>query len=140
MATLDAIRTAVASTIATAIPGLATYPVVPDNVVLPALVVSPVESDFTEAMGRGLDTWTFDLIVMVPTAEPAVAQPQLDAFTTGAGPSSIRQAIFNARTLGLNGVDAHVSGMTAYNLSFSVAGVDSVAAALRLVVHTKGTE
>ena len=140
MSTLTEIRDAIKTTIETAIPALKVYPTIPDSVTLPAVVVMPDEVDFSVAMGRGTDTYEFDLIVLVSTGDMDVAQRQLDGFVTGAGSSSVRQAIFKARTLGLADVDAHVSAMTGYDLSSSVSSMDHVAAMLRLVVHTRGVD
>ena len=140
MSTLTEIRDAIKTTIETAIPALKVYPTIPDSVTLPAVVGMPDEVDFSVAMGRGTDTYEFDLIVLVSTGDMDVAQRQLDGFVTGAGSSSVRQAIFKARTLGLADVDAHVSAMTGYDLSSSVSSMDHVAAMLRLVVHTRGVD
>lgn len=142
MASLQAIRTAVKTTLA-AIDDLNAYDTVPDASNLPAVVVAPVSADFDVSMGRGVDTWQIDLFVLVSDSERGLAQNQLDGLVTGAGSSSIRQAIFQARDLGLgvtSGTDAHVSGMSSYGARFTMSNLGHVGAKLRLVVHTKGTE
>lgn len=138
MATLKAIRDAVKTTLEAAITTLHAYDTVPDSPNLPAVVVKPVESDFYKAMGRGTDEWQFDLEVLVSTADLDLGQDTLDDLVTGAGSNSIRQAIFNARTLGLSGTDASVAGMTEYGIT-TAADIPHIGAVLRLVVLTSGT-
>ncbi len=141
MASLAAIRDGFRTTLAAALgTGVQVYDTVPGKPVLPCVCIIPAEADFVVAMGRGTDTWTFDLVILVPSADGHVGQELLDPYVTGAGASSIRQAIFNARTLGLTGVDAHVSSMTSYGGTVDAVGVGHVGATLRLIVHTLGTE
>ena len=143
MSSIGDIRDALVTTLTAAVPSLAkVYRSVGSSVnVLPALVVTPAApADFDVAMSRGTDTWLFDLIVLVSAADLDVATDILDGYIFGGGPDSIRQAIWNARTLGLSDVDAHVSELTAYNIRYSVCDLDHMAATLRLVVHTRGTQ
>lgn len=140
MASLTAIRTAVKTTLESAIPGLRVYDKVPGIAQVPAAVVEPATADFLVAMGRGTDTWEFILYVLVSDAEETLGQARLDEFVSGAGAKSIRAAIFAARTLGLASTDAHIAGLTSYGGQFESAQVAHIGATLRLVVHTKGTE
>lgn len=140
MASLEAIRDGIKTTIETAVTTLHVYDTVPDSAnVLPAVIVVPFTSDFEVSMGRGLDTWEFDLWVLVSMSEMGIKQDSLDAYVSGAGSSSIRQAIFNNRTLGLSSTDAHVSQMLEYGARFATAGYPHLGARLRLLVHTPGT-
>ncbi len=137
---LARIRDAIKSTIETNITSLHCYDTVPDGAnVLPAVVVIPFTSDFEVSMGRGTDTWEFDLLVLVSTSDMDIRQDSLDAYVSGSGSLSIRQAIFNNKTLGLSGTDAHVSEMLEYGLRFEVASYPHIGARLRLKVHTSGT-
>lgn len=141
MAGLEAIRDAVKATLEEAIPGLHVYDTVTGAAnVLPCVVVAPTDADFEVAMGRGNDEWFFELWVIVSDGELGLAQDQLDALVTGAGPRSIRQAVFNARTLGLPGTTAHVARMSGYGGQFAAAGTDHIGAKLHLQVITRGTE
>lgn len=139
MASLPAIRTAVKTTVEAAISGLQVHEMATAKPVPPCVVVVPDVSNFVVAMARGTDTWEFDLLVLVPSADLVVAQSLLDPYIDGSGDQSIRQAIFNARSLGLTGTDAHVSGMSDYGGLHSYGTADHVGATLRLVVHTPGT-
>lgn len=141
MATLAAIRTAFKSTVAAALgAGTEVYDGMPSNPVLPCVCLTPTEADFNVSMGRGTDTWAFDVFVLVPSADGLVGQELLDPYVTGAGALSIRQAVFAERSLGLTATDAHISAMTSYGGSFDAVGKPHVGAALRLIVHTSGTE
>jgi hypothetical protein len=139
MAGIEQIRDAVKTTVET-IAGLRVYDTAPDIANLPAMLVLPVATNFNAAFGRGFDTHQFDLFVMVSRVVPRVGQDSLDAFVTGAGPQSIRQAVFTNRSLGLaDGTEAHVSGMSRYGGTFPAASIEHIGAALRLVVTTPGT-
>jgi hypothetical protein len=143
MATLKAIRSAFRTTVASELgAGVEVYATVPGSPVLPCLVLMPSDpaADFNVSMGRGTDTWFFDVIVLAPSADEAVGQDILDDYVTGQGSLSIREAVFNNRTLGLSNVDAHVSGVIAYGGRYEAVDVAHIGATLRLVVHTKGTE
>lgn len=139
MSSLATIRTALKTTIEAAITSLTVYDKVPDTINLPAVVVEPATTDFNVAMGRGADTHTFSLYVLTSRRETKLAQDDLDSFITSAGSTSIRQAIFAARALGLSDADAHVQGMRNYGAQFDFADIDHVGAILDVVVHTSGT-
>lgn len=138
MASLKAIRDAIKETVESAIPSITCYDTVPESPNLPAVIVQPAVGDFNVAFGRGTDRWEFDLIVLVSWGESDVAQDELDGYISGAGETSIRQAIFNARKLGLTDTDASVSAMSEYG-GKTAAAMDHLGAVLRLVVVTSGT-
>lgn len=140
MSSLAAIRDAIKSTIEAGITSLHCYDTVPDATnVLPAVVVLPFTADFEKAMGRGTDQWSFDLLVLTSTGDLGLGQDALDDYVSGAGTKSIRQVIFNNKTLGLSDVDAHVSQLLEYGMSFTNAEVPHIGARLRLEVFTSGT-
>lgn len=143
MASLRSIRTGVKTTLEANLTGLNVHRTVPGSASGDIVVVRPSEDDtanFDVAMGRGADTWQFDLLVLVPAAVLETAQDRLDDYITGAGTSSIRQVIFANRALGLSNTDAHVSGASGYGAGYQLGNTTYVGATLRLVVHTKGTE
>lgn len=137
MASASAIRVAIRDTIKASLE-IEVYNTVPDVAVVPAVVVWPKEIDFNQAMQRGIDRYEVDLYVLAQRVVASQGQDDLDALITGAGPRSIRQVIFQNRTLGLADTDAHVSGMSQYGGSFDTAQVPHVGAVLRLVVVTSG--
>lgn len=140
MSSLTVIRTAIKTTIQDNIAGLRGHDTIPDAISPPAFVVVPVEADFAVAMSRGTDTWNFDILVLVSKASTRTAQDALDAYVTGAGASSIRQVIFNNRTLGLADTTAHIAGMSRekYDLTYTVGAIDYAGATLPLIVQTSG--
>lgn len=139
MSSVKQIRSAVKSTLETAIPDLFAYNNVPEVTNVPAAVVEPATADFLVAMGRGADTWEFEVTVLVSYADADVAQDQLDDYVNGAGDKSIRQAIFANRSLGLPDVTAHIAGMSDYGATYQVGDIDYLGAILRLVATTSGT-
>lgn len=140
MASLAAIRTALVTTISGALTGVSGYETVPGSINVPAFMVVPKMTNFEGAFGRGLDTYTFDVIVIVSRADDQLAQTNLDPYITGAGASSIRQAVWNARTLGLSdGTEARVTGMTGYGDLFTFGTIDYFGARLTVEVLTSGT-
>lgn len=140
MASLKAIRAAVKTTLEANLADMTGYATIPGATNLPAFVVDPVDADFNVAMGRGTDTYQFDLAVMVNSSDLAIGQDELDDYLTGAGAKSIRAVVFANRTLGLTDTDAHVAGMSGYSTQFETSALEHIGAVLRLVVTTKGTE
>lgn len=141
MPTLTEIRKAIDNTVQRAIPGLRGFNDVPSVAQVPAMVVMPARdtADFNRTMGRGLDTWRFDLFVLVPATESSVAQGALDQYVSGYGERSIRQVFWNDPTMGLgDDTDAHVEGIREYGGKFQTARVDHVGAIVRLIVRTPG--
>jgi hypothetical protein len=70
---------------------------VPDSVVTPCFFVGEVEVNYDRAMGRKLDELLFTCRVLAGRADDRSAQRILDALLSGAGPSSLKQAIEAAR-------------------------------------------
>ena len=144
MASLKQIRTAVKTTLEANLTGINVHRTVPGSAAGVVVVCRPADdetADFIVAMGRGSDTWRFDLLVLVPSSSLAPGQDTLDDYITGAGNKSVRQVVFNNRHLGLTeDTDAHVSGVFGYGADYRLGNTDYLGATLRLTVHTKGTE
>ena len=140
MAALTDVRDAIKTTLGNNITGLRVYDVVPDYALtFPLAVVIPQNITFNISMQRGTDLYVFDILVAVQRADARTAQDKLDAFVTGSGSSSIRQIIFNNRTLGLSDTDARVVEMNNYAADVSLNGIDAVGANLTIEVFTKGS-
>jgi hypothetical protein len=109
---------------------------------LPAVIVMPRRCGFGLAMGGGVrDSYDLDLVVVVQTADEALAQAALDPFLSGTGPRSIRQAIFLAcasrgNGLGLAETRAAVTGWGAYGASFRFGTASYLGAVLACTVTT----
>lgn len=141
MPSLGQIRAGLDDTIQNAIPGLRGFNDVADVVQVPAVVVMPARdtADFNRTMNRGLDTWRFDLYVLVPRTESSVAQRALDQYVSGSGERSIRRVIWENPNIGLgDDTDAHVEGIREYGGKFQTARVDHVGAIVRVTVRTPG--
>ena len=139
MATLSEIRDGLKTTVGN-ISGMCCYDTVPDNAInFPVAIFIPSAIEFDLAMQRGTDLYTFDMLVAVQRADSRTAQDKLDAFVTGSGSSSIRQIIYNNKTLGLSDTDARVVNMSNYAADVNLNGVDGVGANLEIQVYTKGS-
>jgi len=140
MASLQQIRDGLKTTLENNITGLRVYDVVPDySINFPVAIVLPTTITFGLAMQRGTDLYNFDILVAVQRGESRTAQDALDLYITGAGSSSLRQAIFNNRTLGLSDTDASVTGVSNYAGDVNLNGIDAIGANISLEVYTKGT-
>lgn len=137
MASFSEIRDAIKAVLAVELPEIFLYATVPEAVNLPAVVVAPAEAEFPLEMGRATDVWQFDLIVMTSFGDAELAQNQLDAYLSGGGVSSIRQALMRNRQLGrLDVMTAYVSGMSDYGTNYTMAAVENIACKLRVIVKT----
>ena len=139
MATMAQIRDGLKTTISN-ISGLRVYDTVPDQAInFPVCLFIPTSIEFDLAMQRGTDRYEFELTVAVQRADSRTAQDKLDAFVTGSGSSSIRQIIYNNKSLGLSDTDARVVNMSNYAADVSLNGIDGVGANLEIQVYTKGS-
>jgi len=139
MATMSEIRDGLKTTIGT-ISGLRVYDVVPDQAInFPVCLFIPTSIEFDLAMQRGTDRYEFEMTVAVQRSDSRTAQDKLDAYVTGSGSSSIRQAIYNNKSLGLANTDARVVGMNNYAADVSLNGIDGVGANLTIEVYTNGS-
>lgn len=99
MATLSDIRSGIATNLGT-ISGLRTAAFVPDEPKPPIAVVFPENISFDTAFGRGLDTYSFTVQVIVSKVSDRNAQSNLDAYCNPSGASSVKAAIESDKTLG----------------------------------------
>ena len=140
MAALQEVRDGIKTTLENNISGLRDYDVVPDYALnFPVAIVLPVNINFNISMQRGTDQYTFDILVAVERGNSRTAQDKLDQYITGQGSSSLRQAIFNNRTLGLDNTDATITGVSNYAADVNLNGIDAIGANVSLEVYTKGT-
>lgn len=110
---LSELRTGLAANLAT-ISGLRTSAFIPDNPSPPIAIVVPQHIDFDNAMGRGLDTYTFDIVVIANRMSERTAQTTLDAFCNPTGSSSVKAALEIDKTLGGKAFDLRVTDMSSY--------------------------
>ena len=115
MASLSAIRTGLATSIAT-ISGLRTAATVPDQVNPPIAVVIPERLTYDDAFQRGLVTYSFIVQVIVGKVSERSSQNKIDGFVNPTGATSIKSAIENDKSLGGVVFDTRVTEMTAYSV------------------------
>jgi hypothetical protein len=143
VASLQAMREALAKTIGDNIEGLIVYDTLAGATQVPAVIVlptpRPMTADFTGAFQRGMDTWFLDIFVLVGVGEYAVAQNSLDDYLTGAGPNSIRQVLYQNPTCGLADTDFSVTGVSDYGGKHESADVDHIGAVLKVTARTSGS-
>lgn len=131
---VTALRSGIAANLAT-ISGLRTSAFVPDNPAPPVAVVLPTSIDFDSAMGRGMDLYRFDVVVIANRASERSAQSTLDAYCNPTGSSSIKAAIESDKTLGGSAFDCRVTELTAYG-PIQVGDVTFLAATFAVSVLT----
>ena len=99
MPTLSEIRTGIATNLGT-ISGLRTSAYVPDEPKPPIAIIFPENISFDTAFGRGLDTYTFTVQVIVSKISDRNAQSNLDGYCNPSGASSVKAALESDKTLG----------------------------------------
>ena len=99
MPTLSDIRTGIATNLGT-ISGLRTSAYVPDEPKPPIAIIFPENISFDTAFGRGLDTYTFTVQVIVSKISDRNAQSNLDGYCNPSGASSVKAALESDKTLG----------------------------------------
>jgi hypothetical protein len=145
MTTVTDLRMALASTIQAGVDisafntGLYTYGNVVESITLPAVVIEPASANFQETFNRGLDSFDFNLFVLVSRADPTSAQPLLDALISGDGASSIRLVIYNNPDLGIDGVNTVVHSMKGYGGSLEGFGLPHIGAVIQCCVYVSNS-
>ena len=113
MALISSLRTGLANNLAT-ISGLRTSSTMPDNPSPPIAIVIPSTISFDDTFQRGMQTYTFNVLVVVGRADERTAQNKLDAYCASTGSSSIKLAIESDKTLGGSAFDVRVTEMRNY--------------------------
>lgn len=120
------------------IDGLRVYRYPPDNVQVPAAVVTyPEEYVYDVTFGRGTDRMTVPVIVMVGKVSDRASRDQLAAYVDGSGARSVK-AVVEAEGDDYTAFDsARVTGAE-FDI-VSMAGVEYVAATLPVDIAGPGT-
>jgi hypothetical protein len=133
MALLSEIRTGLATNLSR-ITGLRTAAVMPDNPSPPIAIITPDSINFDDTFQRGMQTYTFTVIVLVGRAAERSAQNALDAFCSSTGTSSIKLAIERDKTLAGKVYDLRVTNLRAY-ASIAVGEVNYLAAEFSVLCY-----
>ena len=135
--TVSTVRTAIETRLAT-ISGMHTNDRMPENVEPPMAVCYPVTPiTFDETHGRGVDLYTFAVVVFVARADSETAQGTLDGYLNASGSTSIKAALEGgtpARTLGGSVATCHVTHVSEIGV-VEVADVPYLFAEFTLQVH-----
>jgi hypothetical protein len=113
MASISSIRTGLATRLGT-ISGLRTSAFMPDNPNPPIAVVMPSSVSYDDTFRKGMQTYVFNVLVIVGRVDERTAQLNLDGYVSSTGSSSIKLAIEGDKTLGGIVFDTRVSEMRNY--------------------------
>jgi len=113
MALISELRTGLANNLAT-ISGLRTTPTIPDNPNPPIAVILPQGVEYDNTFGRGMNTYTFAVTVIVGRVSERSGQNALDAYVSSTGSSSIKLAIESDKTLAGKAFDLRVTDSRNY--------------------------
>ena len=113
MALISDLRNGLATNLAT-ISGLRTAATMPDNPNPPIAIVIPSTISFDDTFQRGMQTYTFNVLVVVGRADERTAQNKLDAYCASTGSSSIKLAVERDKTLGGKAFDVRLTEMRNY--------------------------
>ena len=113
MALISDLRTGLATNLAT-ISGLRTAATMPDNPNPPIAIVVPSTVSFDDTFQRGMQTYSFTVLVIVGRADERTAQNKLDAYCASTGSSSIKLAVEKDKTLGGKAFDVRLTEMRNY--------------------------
>ena len=113
MALISELRTGLAANLAT-IAGLRTAATVPDNPNPPIAVILPQGVEYDNTFGRGMNTYTFAVTVIVGRVSERSGQNALDAYVSSTGSSSIKLAIESDKTLNGKAFDLRVTDSRNY--------------------------
>ena len=137
MSSINSVGDALQTTIEN-VSNLRVYSELADIVNPSACVISFQGTQFDTAMQRGLDTMSFELLVIVQRSNLRTAVDKLEDYITGSGSTSIRQTIFNNPTLGLSDTNARCVNVGSVE-NMSVNGIDCLSATMQVEVYTKGS-
>jgi hypothetical protein len=133
MASVTDLREGIAKNLRT-ITGLRAVATVPDNPTPPIAVIYPESIDFDETFQRGLQTYTFRVVVIVGRADERSAQNRLDSFVASTGSTSVKLAIESDKTLSGKAFDTRVIAMTNYG-SVDISEVVYLSAEFRVLCY-----
>jgi len=113
MALISELRTGIKNNLAT-ISGLRTSSTIPDNPNPPIAIILPQGVEYDNSFGRGMNTYTFAVTVILGRVSERTAQNSLDAYVSSTGSSSIKLAIESDKTLGGKAFDLRVTDSRNY--------------------------
>lgn len=100
MASLNEIRTAIATTIVNNISGVSIYAELPEDVIEPVIAIYPADIDYLYTYGNSSTPWEFTILVGAASAEDLIAQRALDELVDSVGDRSIARVLLENQMLG----------------------------------------
>lgn len=113
MALVTDLRTGLATNLAR-ISGLRVQSWQPDNINPPAAYIFPQSVSFDNAFGRGMNTYTFTVQVVVGRVSERTAQNSIDTYIASTGANSVKLALEYDKTLGGKCYDLRVTDVRNY--------------------------
>jgi hypothetical protein len=113
MALVSDLRNGLKTNLST-ITGLRVSSYMPDNPNPPMAVVLPQSVSYDDTFQRGMNTYTFSVLVIVQRPAERTAQNALDGYVSGTGASSVKRAIESDKTLGGKAFDVRVTDLRNY--------------------------
>jgi hypothetical protein len=109
---ITGMRQAIANNIANNISGIRVSYYIPDNPNPPQAIVTPPTIRYDQSFGRGIDEYSFQVIVLATRADERTGQELIDTYCAPIGTGSIKDAIESDKTLGGLVADLRVTDMT----------------------------
>ena len=113
MATIAQLKSGISTNLKT-ISGLRSSDTIPEQVNPPFAIVALSSVDYDTTFRRGLDTYTFNVTVVVGRADARTGQNALDVYCAPTGTYSVKTAIELDRSLGGVANDVRVTGLSNY--------------------------
>lgn len=114
MALISELRTGIGNNLAS-ISGLRVSDLQPDQPNPPVAIITIDNVSYDKSFHRGLQEYTFSVLVLVGRTSERTAQTLLDGYSSTTSSSSIKVAIESDKTLGGKANDVRVEGMRAYS-------------------------
>jgi len=133
MASIAQLRSGLATALGT-LPGVRVYQSLPDEVNVPAALVSFEKVTFDKASGRAVAVYTFKVTIAVGRTVERVAQSNLDLYVDQSSKQSVKVALEADPTLGGVAYDCYVPELSAYG-GITLNGIDYLGAEFSVTIY-----
>jgi hypothetical protein len=133
MASIAQLRSGLATALGT-LPGVRVYQSLPDEVNVPAALVSFEKVTFDKASGRAVALYTFKVTIAVGRTVERVAQSNLDLYVDQSSKQSVKVALEADPTLGGVAYDVYVPELSAYG-GITLNGIDYLGAEFSVTIY-----
>jgi hypothetical protein len=133
MASIAQLRSGLATALGT-LPGVRVYQSLPDEVNVPAALVSFEKVTFDKASGRAVAVYTFKVTIAVGRTVERVAQSNLDLYVDQSSKQSVKVALEADPTLGGVAYDVYVPELSAYG-GITLNGIDYLGAEFSVTIY-----